>query len=417
MMQCITTYPAIGSHHLEYGFPSTHSTNSVSIALWAFSLVRARYLDSAISTFSYTITCLITGVYIVSIVFGRLYAGMHSFTDCVAGVTLGTLIWAIQGIWYPALENWIISGPSSDSVWHYWFVPIVITVVCGVMVHRHPQPAEDCPCFEDAIAFVSVVAGVQLAQWGAVYAGYPDERLTSVMPGRPFALFSQDLPFSEAWRDSSLWWGMALLKLTLGILLIFVWRIVAKFVLHNILPAFFRMLAYKVLPRLEYINILPKGSELPNRRFYTPATEYDGAVPEDGLHPIPSVIDLPSTVHEKGGMYNRDSEYGRMTRRKGREVKHDGRRRFEKSEAPGDEKDEYLAPIGAQNGSIYGGAYAQSDSDALSDEVVKHYDADGLSRAFILPLMHILTCFFSAYESSGICWHRHHSKCAHSDHV
>ena len=70
----------------------------------------------------------------------------------------------------------------------------------------------------------------------------------------------------------------------IGILVIFTWHLLAKSILHLIL--------------------LARIFQLPNRRFYTPATEYKSvpsefAVTSQGwgvLHPIPSVIDLPSQV-------------------------------------------------------------------------------------------------------------------------
>lgn len=80
-----------------------------------------------------------------------------------------------------------------------------------------------------------------------------------------------------------------ILSLSLGILIIFAWRIIAKSTLHLILPPTFRFFARAV--------------SLPNRRFYTPATQYN-VMPSEfsqaggglgGLRPIPSVIDLPST--------------------------------------------------------------------------------------------------------------------------
>ena len=87
-----------------------------------------------------------------------------------------------------------------------------------------------------------------------------------------------------------------------GILTIFTWRILAKSILHIILPPIFRLLSQSI--------------RLPHRRFYTPATEYKN-VPSEfhlfhsssiaggredrgagtfGLHPIPSVIDLPTSA-------------------------------------------------------------------------------------------------------------------------
>lgn len=67
---------AIGSHHLEYGFPSSHSTNAVSMALFflghAYELLREDMI--AQQTFGVCIALAI--FYILSIVGGRLYTGV-----------------------------------------------------------------------------------------------------------------------------------------------------------------------------------------------------------------------------------------------------------------------------------------------------------------------------------------------------
>ncbi|KAH8116160.1 PAP2 superfamily-domain-containing protein [Phellopilus nigrolimitatus] len=386
----------IGTHHLEYGFPSTHSTNSVSIALYIYSLVHKQYFTSAaISTLTYSFLCVFLSLYAVSIVFGRLYTGMHSITDCVVGVALGTGVWGAHALWWSPIEAWVV-GASGDSAWPSWVGPLAIALLCGLMVHWHPQPVDDCPCFEDAIAFVSVIAGMLLVRWAAVFVEFDDKRLASHMAGKALPFLSPPLSsHASAWRLAGAWWGMALLKLTLGIALIFAWRLLAKFVLHSLLPPIFRWLATRALPRLVLANVLPAGAGLPNRRFYTPATEYAGAVPEGGLHPIPSVMDLPATLHECG---ERDDEMGGMKRRKaygkGRK-KSDGVYWGEKGAGS-----EYLAPMGAANGSIYGGGGGTSDTsfnskavkragvadeDAVSEdeEVVKHYDADVLTKVVV----------------------------------
>lgn len=245
------------------------------------------------------------------------------------------------------------------------------------MVHRHPQPADDCPCFEDAIAFVSVVAGMLIARWASILLGFDDDQIVSRMAGDawPFSSSSADV-----WQTAALWWAMAILKLTLGIALIFAWRLAAKFLLHSLLPPLFRWISYGVLPRLVSINILPKGAELPNRRFYTPATEYDGAVPEGGLHPIPSVIDLPAMLQErsKQSHYELDGELGGMKRRSGKGIGKKQSGDFGNVKY-GSEKNGV-----ARGGSIYGHMAIASEESASEDgEDVKHYDADGMFSFFL----------------------------------
>ena len=44
--------------------------------------------------------------YMLSIVFGRLYTGMHSFPDCF-GVLLGTGIWELFVLFGDILDTWL----------------------------------------------------------------------------------------------------------------------------------------------------------------------------------------------------------------------------------------------------------------------------------------------------------------------
>lgn len=119
---------AIGTHHLEYGFPSTHSTNSVSIALFMFThLYRLASQstttlttlsasgDWSISPTTFWLCNLGLLVYIFSIVFGRLYTAMHSFSDCVMGVILGVIVWAFYYFVEDWTEAWLIHAGWSGK--------------------------------------------------------------------------------------------------------------------------------------------------------------------------------------------------------------------------------------------------------------------------------------------------------------
>lgn len=77
-----------------------------------------------------------------------------------------------------------------------------------------------------------------------------------------------------------------------GIVIIFGWRLIAKKVLHKILPPIFRRVSTLFT--------------LPTRRFYTPATDYK-RYPRESVfhHPIPSVIDLPAMNEDQMGLGDR----------------------------------------------------------------------------------------------------------------
>ncbi|KAF9057101.1 PAP2 superfamily-domain-containing protein, partial [Panaeolus papilionaceus] len=350
----------IGSHHLEYGFPSTHSTNSVSIALFFYSQVYSLSQPdpitglAAISPGTYHTLSAVLGVYACSIVFGRLYTAMHSFTDVAMGITLGTAIWwahssfagiplqFVLSVLGARVEAWIQTGGVE--------VPLILVPLTLFAIHVHPQPVDDCPCFEDAIAFVSVVLGALVSRW-AISWGYGQAGVE-----RPVVVMSGSV--ERGWEDVVVWWGMATLKMVVGILIIFIWRILAKSLLHLILPPIFRAVA-KIT------------GALPNRRFYTPATEYH-SVPMSssaGLHPIPSVIDLvgSNSIREEVGGIGSGVESVSVKRQPVGKVKGD------------------LKLRGAGSASS-----ASSGGSGNERKEIKHYDADVLTKFVVYAGIAIL---------------------------
>ena len=86
----------------QYGFPSTHSANSISMALYFAELVYRHHSSlSALSAAAYAFL----GVMAFSVVFGRLYCGMHSLTDVAVGSAMGVLIWAAHWVAEGAIER------------------------------------------------------------------------------------------------------------------------------------------------------------------------------------------------------------------------------------------------------------------------------------------------------------------------
>ncbi|KAG1731080.1 PAP2 superfamily-domain-containing protein [Suillus paluster] len=335
----------IGTHHLEYGFPSTHSTNSVSMALFIFGYVRNAYIQSAtISSSMYYASCAMLVIYATTIVFGRLYTGMHSFTDCAVGVFLGAIISGAYVILKETIENWLASAR--------WIVPLTVIPICLLLVHYHPQPVDDCPCFEDAIAFVSVILGIALCRWHIVYSGVDERFLGSVMPNPQGIVWT--------WKDTVSWWTLACAKVTVGILVIFVWRLLAKSLLHLTLPPLFRLLA--------------SSFDLPHRRFYTPATDYQHMPVESSLRPIPSMIDLPGVL-EVSGMRER-SGLGRTSGTN--EVKRRGA------------KSNNGSSLANGDPGAYSGSELENSNGPFQRKEVKHYDADVLTKVVVYAGIAIL---------------------------
>ncbi|KAF8632892.1 hypothetical protein AX17_004738 [Amanita inopinata Kibby_2008] len=435
----------IGSHHLEYGFPSTHSTNSISIALFLFSLIHRLTFptqttdllppEPSLSPQTFTLLTILLGIYAFSIVFGRLYTAMHCFTDCVMGVTLGTLIWWVESSWTGI--SYRLLAPSASSTFHPtnllirllsflgigspipnfnpggrllqlghglglgsalhkwvsrggWEVPLTLVPLCLLAVNQHPQPVDDCPCFEDAIAFGSVVLGALVGKWAMIQFGASMSVWSGrsvMMPGSGWsynAHTSEWVQVPRGWDDVVVWWSVAFLKMTFGIFAIFAWRLIAKSALHLILPPTYRLLS--------------RAFKLPSRRFYTPATDYKSVPSEfskEGgvLRPIPSVIDLPAG--RVGVEVEAEAEVGRCNGVRGRGRGRGGGGRGNEWESDvkmrcvgGDrEKAAPLLNDERQNGMMVIGAQPDEEEDGRKEDKdgqpIRHYDADVMTRLVV----------------------------------
>lgn len=128
--------------------------------------------------------------------------------------------------------------------------------------------------------------------------------------------------------------------------MIFVWRLLAKSFLHAVLPPLFRALA----PHFD----------LPHRRFYTPATDYGRLPMENGLRPIPSVIDLPGALEVSG--VNGSEQSKQAIKRRAHMKSHGGTG----------------AGAGLESGKVL-------ETDKMGMAAIKeviHYDADGALSGF-----------------------------------
>lgn len=222
-----------GSAALEYGFPSTHSTNAVSVAVYTLSL-----LHSPENTLAPTVKLVLQGflyLYAVSIVVGRLYCGMHGFLDVIVGCGLGTLIAWIRCRYGEMYDEYLASATAKEV--------FLIVLIVLVLVRIHPEPADDCPCFDDSVAFAGVFMGAEVGFWHYAH--------TSIA-------WSEPTPGTIPYRLSSLGWFKTILRLVIGVFAVFAWREVTKPLLLRALPPIFRG--------------LEKAGLLLPRRFFTQAS-------------------------------------------------------------------------------------------------------------------------------------------------
>ena len=201
---------------LEYGFPSTHSTNAVSVVVYFVFLLRSASSDVN-ATVRVTLE-VVSYLYAISIVLGRLYCGMHGFLDVIIGGILGALLSLMQCFYGGKLDEFMFQGTA--------VTPILLVIVILILVRIHPEPADDCPCFDDSVAFAGVMIGVEVGNWHFARSGYAWNSPVS-------ATFRFDL--------ATVGWTKAVVRIIVGVVVIFAWRGVMKPTLLKCLPPLFRV--------------------------------------------------------------------------------------------------------------------------------------------------------------------------------
>ncbi|KAL9110213.1 MAG: hypothetical protein Q9227_005274 [Pyrenula ochraceoflavens] len=245
-----------GSAALEYGFPSTHSTNAVSVAVYALHILHKSDFEPSWTLFA---AKAIFYCYACSIVLGRLYCGMHGFFDVVFGSALGALIAAVQCAYGDAFDAYLHEPGTSKA-------PLIVVLIILVLVRIHPEPADNCPCFDDSVAFTGVTIGINIGCWHYEKSGHAWSHIGPATV--PFDVQALGLP-------------RTVMRILLGVIIIAAWREVAKPALLRFLPPLFR-----VIDRL--------GLIIP-RKFFMNASQYQKVpkhLKDDNV--IPGVSEIPA---------------------------------------------------------------------------------------------------------------------------
>ena len=218
---------------LEYGFPSTHSTNAVSVTVYALLLLQSP--DSGVKPEIIFPLQILFCAYAFSIILGRLYCGMHGFFDVIVGSALGALISLLQFNFGYVLDDFIYTGSFK--------APAIVILIILVLVRIHPEPADDCPCFDDSVAFAGVVIGAEFGNWEF---------------GQSSLSWNDPFPATIPYKLDIIGWPKTIARILCGVAMIFAWRETMKPTLLTTLPPLFR-----IIERL--------GLSLP-RRFFKRAT-------------------------------------------------------------------------------------------------------------------------------------------------
>jgi hypothetical protein len=85
------------------------------MALFLGAHVHDLYRAGSLSTAAFATWIIAIVGYVLSIVGGRLYTGMHGFLDCFVGILLGTIAWMLQRLVMQKVEWWITSSGWSGA--------------------------------------------------------------------------------------------------------------------------------------------------------------------------------------------------------------------------------------------------------------------------------------------------------------
>ncbi|KAG7762271.1 hypothetical protein KL946_004667 [Ogataea haglerorum] len=188
----------------EYGCPSSHSANA-SAVFSLFSYYILANFDSYTVTTA-TLLMLALFLYFASMVFGRIYCGMHGIVDVMVGILIGTSTVILRLI---TKTNWD-SFLTSNSV----LAPIIAVGVYYALLYFHPLPIDHCPCFEDTVAFIGVLMGLDMGFWLLANSSYK----------------AADMEYHGSCKYSleQLGYIKTALRLALGISILALWKTLAK---------------------------------------------------------------------------------------------------------------------------------------------------------------------------------------------
>jgi hypothetical protein len=136
----------------EYGFPSSHTHNSIAMPFFVLYLTHGRYAGSvpllAAALVAWCVSCILS----------RLYLGVHSVPDLIGGALHGVVMLALHITYGAALDDWLLNTPPLIVAAVMVFIMVGATII-------YPRPAKPAwvPTPGDTTLILSVTCGVSIA--------------------------------------------------------------------------------------------------------------------------------------------------------------------------------------------------------------------------------------------------------------
>uniref|UniRef100_A0A7N0UTL7 Phosphatidic acid phosphatase type 2/haloperoxidase domain-containing protein n=1 Tax=Kalanchoe fedtschenkoi TaxID=63787 RepID=A0A7N0UTL7_KALFE len=164
---------------MEYGFPSSHTLNTVCLSGYLLHYVISynRGGDPFTDLVGYIVVCLLVGL----IGFGRMYLGMHSLIDIIGGLVFGLVILSLWLTVHNSLDYFIVLGQNVESFW---------AILSVLLLFAYPTPELPTPSFEFHTAFDGVALGI-VTGVRQTYHQFHHERVPRIFtPQLPLSIFS-----------------------------------------------------------------------------------------------------------------------------------------------------------------------------------------------------------------------------------
>lgn len=179
--------------------PSTHAMVGVSIPLSVILFTKDRYI------YSVPMGCAFAFCWCTLICFSRIYLGMHSILDIVAGLSLALLLMIPMVPLVDAVDHICMTEPWS---------PIVVLLVAVFVLVIFPHSDHWTPTWGDTAMIISVCAGILIGS----AANY---QLGNMVP------FPYPPPYAIIWPDLRML-GIGVVRTVFGFGLVFLTRMIFK---------------------------------------------------------------------------------------------------------------------------------------------------------------------------------------------
>lgn len=200
--------------HLEYGFPSTHSANAFAMSVVTGIFVQT-YFTSFVSRTTIDIIWIAMLAQYLLVAFSRLYCGMHAAIDVIGGTLIGILMvvsWLYLG-GHPVFETFLALDQK-------WIVAASLPILFGIAPLYVFPLQSTCPCFDDAVCFAFVVAGICQGSILSGTVGFPRALPANFDPSIGMSIIEVVARYS--------------LRMVVGLAMIILWRQVAKTLGHKV---------------------------------------------------------------------------------------------------------------------------------------------------------------------------------------